>query len=127
MAYQQTRGVKRIFNAFRYSMEGFRQCFMHEEAFRQEIFASVVIVPLGIWLGASGVERALLVGSWITVLIVELVNSALEAVVDRVGLDHHELSGRAKDIASAAVFTSLVFSLLVWALVLTPRWFAPVS
>jgi diacylglycerol kinase (ATP) len=122
MAYQNARGLTRILNAFRYSMQGFRKCFRHEEAFRQEVLASIVIVPLGLWLGDNGVERALLLGSWLVVPIVELLNSAIEANVDRVGLEHHQLSARAKDIASAAVFSSIVMALSVWGLVLLPRW-----
>lgn len=121
MANQNAKGLKRIINAFGYSMQGFSACFRHEEAFRQEVMASVVIIPLGIWLGHSGIERALLVGSWLIVLIVELLNSAVEANVDRVGLERHELSARAKDIASAAVFLSIVFAVVIWALVLLPR------
>lgn len=120
MAYQDARGLRRILNAFRYSMEGFRKCFKHEEAFRQEVFAAIVILPLGLWLGETGIERALLVGSWLLVLIVELLNSAVEATVDRVGREPHKLSGRAKDIASAAVFTSIGFAVVTWALVLWP-------
>ena len=122
MANQQARGLKRIFNAFLYSNAGFRQCFQHEEAFRQEVFTGLMVIPLGLWLGDTGVERALLAGSWVIVLIVELLNSAVEAVVDRIGLDHHELSGRAKDIGSAAVLTSIALSLLVWSAILLPRW-----
>jgi diacylglycerol kinase (ATP) len=118
MAYQNARGLQRLLNAFRFSMAGFRACFRYEEAFRQEVFASLVFLPLGLWLGDSGVERALLVGSWLVVPIVELLNSAVEANVDRVGLERHELSARAKDIASAAVFLSLVFAAVVWLLVL---------
>jgi len=123
MAYQDARGLTRLLNAFRYSMEGFRKCFKYEEAFRQEVFASLLLLPLAIWLGDSGMERALLVGSWLLVPIVELLNSAIEANVDRIGLEHHQLSARAKDIASAAVFTSLIMATLVWLLVLLPRWF----
>ena len=82
----------------------------------------VFIVPLGFWLGASGVERALLVGSWVLVMIVELLNSAIEATVDRVGTEHHQLAGRAKDIGSASVFLAISLALLVWALVLLPRY-----
>ena len=122
MPHRNNRGLKRLIHAFGYSMAGFRACFRHEEAFRQEAFASLVTVPLGLWLGSDGIERALLVGSWLIVPIVELLNSAVEANVDRVGLEHHELSARAKDIASAAVFLSLAFAAIVWALVLLPRW-----
>ena len=121
MGNQNARGLKRLVNAFGYSMAGFRACFRHEEAFRQEVYISLIALPAGLWLGATGVERALLVGSWLMVPIVELLNSAIEANVDRVGPERHELSGRAKDIASAAVLLSLVFAATVWALVLGAR------
>ena len=121
MAYQNAKGLKRLVNAFGYSMAGLRACFQHEEAFRQEVFASIFAIPLALWLGNSGTERALLAGSWLIVLVVELLNSAVEANVDRVGLERHELSARAKDIASAAVFLSLVFAAVVWLLVLVPK------
>ena len=122
MANHNVRGLRRILSAFSFSMAGFRECFRHEEAFRQEVYARLVLVPLGIWLGAGPLERALLIGSLLIVPIVELLNSAVEANVDRVGLERHELSRRAKDIASAAVFLSIVLAVLVWALVLAPRW-----
>ncbi|MEW8015491.1 MAG: diacylglycerol kinase [Candidatus Sedimenticola endophacoides] len=122
MANQNHKGLKRIVNAFGYSVQGFRACFRHEEAFRQELYATMLLLPLGIWLGASGVERALLVGSLLLVPLTELLNSALEAVVDRFGPELHALSGRAKDIGSAAVFLAIVLAVAVWALVLLPRW-----
>jgi diacylglycerol kinase (ATP) len=103
-------------------MSGFRAVLRNEAAFRQEAALCAVLAPLALWLGGSGVERALLVGSLALVLVVELLNSAVEAVVDRIGTEHHELSGRAKDIGSAAVFTSLVNVLAIWLLVLLPRW-----
>jgi diacylglycerol kinase (ATP) len=124
MANQNAKGLRRIFNAFRFSLSGFRDCFRLEEAFRQEVYALLVLVPAGLWLGSDGVERALLVGSLLIVPIVELLNSAVEANVDRVGLERHELSRRAKDIASAAVLMSIVLAGVVWALVLGPRWLA---
>ena len=124
MANQNARGLRRILNAFRFSMAGFRDCFRHEEAFRQEVYVLLPLVPAGLWLGDGPVERALLVGSLLVVPIVELLNSAVEANVDRVGLERHELSRRAKDIASAAVFLSIVLAALVWVLVLAPRWLA---
>jgi diacylglycerol kinase (ATP) len=114
-------GLRRIFDAFGYSMAGLSACFRHEAAFRQELFASLAIVPLGLWLGDNGVERALLVGSWLLVPVIELLNSAVEASVDRVGREPHELAGRAKDIASAAVLLGLVFAATVWLLVLLPH------
>ncbi|MEW7980637.1 MAG: diacylglycerol kinase [Candidatus Sedimenticola endophacoides] len=121
MANQNHKGLKRIVNAFGYSVQGFRACFRHEEAFRQELYATLLL-PLGIWLGANGVERALLAGSLLLVPLTELLNSALEAVVDRFGPELHTLSGRAKDIGSAAVFLAIVLAAAVWALVLLPRW-----
>jgi diacylglycerol kinase (ATP) len=122
MANAGARGLQRIRNAVRYSLTGFRACFRHEEAFRQEVFVLLVLLPAALWLGANGLERALLAGSLLQVLLVELLNSAIEASVDRVGLERHELAGRAKDIASAAVFLSILLAALVWTLVLLPRW-----
>jgi diacylglycerol kinase (ATP) len=122
MANQNAKGLRRLVNAFRFSMAGFTACYRHEEAFRQEMLAMVVLLPLGIWLGGDGMERALLVGSLLIVPIVELLNSAIEANVDRVGMERHELSKRAKDIASAAVLTSILLAASVWALVLIPKY-----
>jgi diacylglycerol kinase (ATP) len=122
MANQNAKGMRRIVRAFGYSMKGFKACFELEEAFRQEVFLVIPLLPLALWLGDSPVERAILVGGLLLVLIVELLNSAIEANVDRVGLERHELSGRAKDIASAAVFTSIAFCMATWALILIPKW-----
>jgi diacylglycerol kinase (ATP) len=122
VANQNARGWRRVVNAFGFSMQGFRACYEVEEAFRQEVMVLIPLVPLGLWLGETPVERALLVGSLLIVPIVELLNSAIEANVDRVGFERHELSGRAKDIASAAVFMSIVLALVTWALILVPRW-----
>ncbi len=123
MANQNAKGLKRISNAFYYSMAGFKACFEHEEAFRQELIILIPLIPVGLWLGQGGLERALLVGSLLIVPIVELLNSAIETNVDRVGTERHELSGRAKDIASAAVFLSILLVAMVWALILLPRIF----
>jgi diacylglycerol kinase (ATP) len=122
MAYQNAKGWRRVVNAFGYSMRGLKACYELEEAFRQEVFVLVPLVPVGLWLGDTPVERAMLVGSLMLVPIVELLNSAIEANVDRVGLERHELSKRAKDIASAAVFTSILFAAVIWALILLPKW-----
>lgn len=122
MASQGPLGLQRIINAWGYSMAGFRACFKHEEALRQETYALIFLIPLALWLGNSGVERALLVGSLLLVPLVELLNSAVEAVVDRFGGEHHKLSGRAKDIASAAVFLSITMAMITWFLVLSPRF-----
>jgi diacylglycerol kinase (ATP) len=114
-------GLRRILNATRYSLEGVAAAARHETAFRQELLLAAVLVPLGLWLGADGVERALLAGSVLMVLGVELLNSAVEAVVDRASPEHHELAKRAKDYASAAVMIALAVTGLVWVLLLLPR------
>jgi diacylglycerol kinase (ATP) len=112
------RGLDHIIRAFGWSMAGLRAAIRHEEAVRIELFFLALLTPVGLWLGENGTERALLLGSLLLVLIVELLNSAIEAVVDRVGTEHHELSGRAKDIGSAAVFVALLNVGLVWGLLL---------
>ena len=114
-------GLQRVINATRYSLEGFAAAARHEDAFRQELMLAAVLVPLGLWLGNDGVERALLAGSVLMVLVVELLNSAVEATVDRVSLEDHRLAKRAKDLGSAAVMMSLVTVAAVWLLVLLPR------
>jgi diacylglycerol kinase (ATP) len=111
-------GVGRIVDATRASLAGLAAAVRHEEAFRIELAAALIFLPLGLWLGANGVERALLAGSVLWVLIVELLNSGIEAVVDRISLEHHSLSKRAKDFGSAAVMLSIVFAGAVWLLVL---------
>ncbi len=111
-------GLTRLFRAFGASMKGFTGAFREEAAFRQELALAVVVIPLGLWLGKSGVERVLLIAPMFLVLIVELINSAIEATVDRIGLERHTLSGLAKDIGSAAVLTSLLLLAVVWLLVL---------
>lgn len=111
-------GLTRIIKAFGYSAKGFAACYRNEAAFRQEVAATIVLVPLGLWLGDSGIERALLVASWLLVLVVELLNSGIEAIVDRIGPERHELSGRAKDIGSATVLLTILIAALTWGLVL---------
>jgi len=113
-------GIVRVFRAFGASYRGCRGAFRNEAAFRQELAVAIVVIPLGVYLGDSGVTRALLVAPMILVLVVELLNSAIETTVDRIGLDHHELSGLAKDIGSAAVFASFLLLGLTWLLVLFP-------
>jgi len=111
-------GFTRLINATRYSLQGLKAAWINEAAFRLELMLLIVLLPLAILLGNTAVERTLLIGSLFIVLIVELVNSAIEATVDRFGEEHHELAGRAKDIASAAVFIALTQVLLVWLLIL---------
>jgi diacylglycerol kinase (ATP) len=111
-------GLKRLLYATRYSLDGLSWAFRQESAFRQELLLVIVLAPLAGYLGNSGLERAVLVGVLLLVLVVELLNTAVEAVVDRFGDGHHELSKAAKDLGSAAVFVSLVNVIVVWALVL---------
>lgn len=111
-------GLTRLYNAFGYSMSGLRATFRHEDAFRQETLCAVVLIPGAFWLSGDPLHRALMVGSVLLVLIVELLNSSIEAAVDRISLENHHLAKRAKDIGSAAVFVAIVNALVVWALLL---------
>lgn len=110
-------GLRRVVNATFFSLAGLKTAWQSEAAFRQECLLAAVLIPAGLWLGQNAVQRALLVGSCLLVLIVELLNTAVEYVVDRVGMDHHRLSGQAKDVGSAAVFVSLALTLIVWVLI----------
>jgi diacylglycerol kinase (ATP) len=112
----------RILLATKWSLQGLRAAWLHESSFRLEVYLMVVLAPLGLWLGQTGVERVLLVGSGLLVLSIELLNSAIEAVIERYGPEHHELAGRAKDMGSAAVFVLMMNVLLAWGLILGPRY-----
>ena len=111
-------GFKRLFNAFGYSLDGFKAAYKHEDAFRQEVLLAIILIPLAVYFGDSHIEKALMIASVLLVLIVELLNSAIEAVVDRVSIERHELAKRAKEIGSAAVFISLVILAIVWGFIL---------
>lgn len=111
-------GLTRVWNAFHYSMAGLGAAYRNEDAFRQEVWLAVVLIPLALFLPASGVGKALMIASVLLVIIVELINSGLEATVDRISLEHHHLAKRAKDIGSAAVFVALLNVVAVWGLVL---------
>jgi len=111
-------GLPRLINAFGYSLEGFKAAFKHEDAFRQEVFLAIVLVPLGFYLGQTSIEKALMIFSVLLVLIVELLNSAVEAAVDHTSTERHALAKRAKDIGSAAVFLALAIVAIVWGLIL---------
>lgn len=114
-AYNQTPNhFVRLYKASGYSLAGLRSTFKYEQAFRLEIYLSIILIPLAVWLSQSAIELVLLIGSWVMVMIVELLNSAVEATVDRIGSEMHELSGRAKDIGSAAVMISVFLSLFTW-------------
>jgi diacylglycerol kinase (ATP) len=111
-------GVRRIWNAFHYSLEGFAAAYRNEDAFRQEVWLGAALLPVAVLAPAGLVGKALMIGSMFLVLIVELVNSAIEAAVDRISLENHRLAKRAKDIGSAAVMLSLLNLTVVWVLVL---------
>lgn len=115
-------GARRVWNALNYSLSGLRAAYRNEDAFRQETLLASVMVPLALFLPATAVGKALMIGSVLLVLIVELLNSAVEAAVDRISLDRHRLSKRAKDIGSAAVLLTLTLAAAVWALVLLPHY-----
>ena len=116
--YKGKTGFRRIWNALLYSLDGLAAAFRHEDAFRQEVLAAVVLVPIALAVPASGIGKAMMVASVLLVLIVELLNSAIEAVTDRVSLEDHVLARRAKDMGSAAVMVSLINVPVVWLLVL---------
>jgi len=118
MADQGTSGVKRLFNAIGYSFAGLLAAFKNEAAFRQELALVAILIPVAYWLGGGIIEKVLLISSLLLVLIVELINSAIESAIDRIGSEQHELSGRAKDIGSAAVFLALINAAFIWTLLL---------
>ena len=115
-------GLRRVWNAFHYSLDGLRAAYTCEDAFRQEFWLALILVTVAIFIPVSGVERALMIGSVLLVLVVELLNSAVEAAIDRIGLERHQLSKRAKDIGSAAVFVALVNVVAIWSSVLLGRF-----
>ena len=108
----------RLFRAIGYSFSGFRDALRDEPAFRQETALALILIPLAVWLGDSNIERALMIGALLIVLIVELLNSAIEATVDRIGSEYSDLARKAKDLGSAAVFLALALAVVVWALML---------
>jgi diacylglycerol kinase (ATP) len=122
------RGLRRLVNAFFFSLSGLALAFRHESAFRQEIALAAVLLPTALLLPVAPAERVLLAGSVLLVLVVELLNSSVEAAIDRIGLDTHRLSKRAKDLGSAAVLIALALLLLTWAMLAGPTlaaWIAP--
>jgi diacylglycerol kinase (ATP) len=114
----EAKGLGRIINAFKFSMQGLKSCYQSEAAFRQEVWLSVVLIPLVFWLSDSSTDRVLLITPIFIVLIVEVLNSAIESVVDRIGHEHHVLSGAAKDMGSAAVWLSLMLFIVTWLIIL---------
>ena len=118
--YKSKSGLVRIWRAFFYSMAGFSAALKYEHAFRQELFLALVLLPFAVFLPLSVGEKALLISALLLVLVVELLNSAIEAVVDRISLDNHDLSKRAKDLGSAAVFLSCVIVIVIWGCIAGP-------
>ena len=118
MKPENKANFQRIVRAAGYSMKGLKAAYIHEAAFRQEVWLALVMIPLGLILGDNAIEKVLLVGSVLIVLVAELLNSAVESVVDRIGSEFHELSGRAKDIGSAAVFIAMLLTGITWLLIL---------
>ncbi len=117
-------GLKRVWNALFYSLSGFQAAFRHEDAFRQEVILAAILIPACFFLTPSATARALMIGSVLLVLIVELINSAIEATVDRISLEDHQLAKRAKDIGSAAVFVALANVAVIWGLILAGDGYA---
>ncbi|MFT7687367.1 MAG: diacylglycerol kinase (ATP) [Candidatus Azotimanducaceae bacterium] len=115
-------GLRHLINAFSFSLKGLKAAFIHESAFRQELALGLFLIPAAFWVGDNATEKAILLLTLFLVLIVELLNSAVEAAIDRFGGDYHELSGRAKDLGSAAVMISLITVVLVWSLVIYENW-----
>lgn len=116
-------GLRRVIDATFYSWGGMRYAWRNEAAFRQEAMLTAILVPVALWLGEDAVQRALLIGAYLIVIIVELLNSSIEAAIDRIGDEYHKLSGSAKDLASAAVFFSLLLTAIVWGLIIYERFF----
>ena len=115
------RGAARMLKAAKWSIQGLAAAWLHESSFRLEVYLFVLLAPLACWLGETPVERVLMVGSMLMVLSVELLNSSIEALIERYGPEFHELAGRAKDMGSAAVFVLMLNVLLTWGLLLVPR------
>ncbi|WP_373097512.1 diacylglycerol kinase [Zhongshania sp.] len=115
-------GVAHVLDAYKYSLKGLRAAWRHEVAFRQEIVLATLLLPLALWLGTNASERALLIGSVVIVIVVELLNSAIEAIVDRISTELHPLSGQAKDLGSAAVMLSMLLCLSCWVMIAVQRF-----
>lgn len=120
--FKGKQGLQRLMNATKYSMKGFKAAFENEAAFREETLLAVVLIPIALFLGLPAVETLLLIGSVLLLMLVEIMNSAVEAVVDRIGPEIHPLSGRAKDLGSAAVFIAIVILVLTWLLIAGPAF-----
>jgi diacylglycerol kinase (ATP) len=114
----ETNVLIHLWNSTKYSLQGLKAAFKTEVAFRLELYASIILIPLAFFIGQTIIEKLLLITSLLLILIIELINSAIETIVDRIGREYHELSGRAKDIGSAAVLVTLIYAFSVWAIIL---------
>jgi len=121
---KKERGIRRIINAFRYSFAGYKAAWKNEEAFRQECIVAIFVIPIGLWLGRTMTQRALLIGVYLIIPLIELLNASIEAIVDRMGPERHLLSGRAKDLGSAAVLLSICMAIIVWVFIAYERFFS---
>jgi diacylglycerol kinase (ATP) len=121
---RKDKGIRRIINAFRYSFAGYNAAWKNEEAFRQECIIAIFVIPIGLWLGRTMTQRALLIGVYLVIPLIELLNASIEAIVDRMGPERHLLSGRAKDLGSAAVLLSICMAIIVWILIAYERFFS---
>lgn len=116
--YKGKTGINRLINAFKYSVAGTLAAFKHEDAFRQEVMLAIILFPVALYYGETPLDQALMISSLLFIIVVELLNSAVEATVDRISVKHHKLAKRAKDIGSAAVFFSLINAAIIWFLIL---------
>ena len=119
---EKNTGIKRIILAGDYSLLGLKAAFRHEAAFRQELLLALILIPLAFWLDVDSIRRLLMISVIVLVMIIELLNSAIEAIVDRIGTERHELSGRAKDLGSAAVLATLLLTAYIWGEALWSLW-----
>ena len=122
MKKQNNKGIQRLVNATRFTFKGIRSAWSNEEAFRRESLVLILVIPAGLFIGETFVQKGLFICVWLLVLIIELLNSALESVVDRIGYEKHPLSGQAKDMGSAAVFIGICMSVIIWGSIICERF-----
>jgi diacylglycerol kinase (ATP) len=122
MEKKTSKGFERIVNAFKFTFKGVRSAWSNEEAFRQEALVLILVVPAGLIIPETFLQKGLFIGAWLLVLVIELLNSAIESVVDRIGYEKHPLSGQAKDMGSAAVFIGICLSVIIWISIICERF-----
>ncbi len=124
MEKKTSKGFERIINAFKFTLKGVRSAWSNEEAFRQEALVLILVIPAGLLIPQTFVQKGLFISAWLLVLVIELLNSAIESVVDRIGYEKHPLSGQAKDMGSAAVFIGICLSVIIWVSIICERFIA---